>query len=483
MGKDAAVLTALTLGDKHLLDHETRESFSTAGAMHLLAVSGLHVGMIWLVLDFLLRFPGHRLLFRLLKSILILIILWIYASVTGFSESVTRSVTMFSVLTLSRIIHRESNIYNTLLLSAFIMLLLHPLRISDAGFQLSFLAVLGIVSIQPVWEAFAQARSRILRYLRGLLTVSISAQVATLPLSLHLFHRFPLWFLLTNLAAIPLVSIILCFFVVSLPWIMISPDPEIPVRILLFLVHILNEAIELISGLPHAVIENITVSPLLAFMFYLCIFFFVLFMRYRRFWPLVMTLSVILLTTFLSALEEYNLKQKNLLDIYNIKGQSVISFMRYPNRITYRYNPGKDTVAFTENYINSLSAYPAHIKYHDCVYVDQDSMNLRSDFCELTDGVYSIFIDSLKMLVAGACTDYEMEFIIERQEFDLVLLTHGFPRTDSIRKFTDTGLLIGDGSLSFWEIEWLEEHAPNVFLTRNNGAFSMEFYTGLSFWQ
>ncbi len=142
-GNDLAIAQALILGDKSLLDTETKNAFTNTGAMHVLAVSGMHIGLIlYLFLAVFGFFP--RLLSKKQATIVIVIFLWIYALITGFSASVIRAVLMFTILALSQISSRQHDSMNTLFFSAFILLLLNPLYILDIGFQLSYLAMIGI---------------------------------------------------------------------------------------------------------------------------------------------------------------------------------------------------------------------------------------------------------------------------------------------------------------------------------------------------
>lgn len=276
-----AILCALTLGNKKLLDQDTRADFSSAGAMHLLAVSGLHVGMIWWILNLVIVVPKRK-NWQLLKLGILVSILWFYAGVTGFSESVTRSVTMFTILSLSNALNRRSIVLNSLFLSAFILLVLDPDRLFEAGFQLSYLAVFGIIVFQPLISAWYANYHPIVRRLLDLLTVSISAQIFTLPLSIHLFHQFPVYFLLTNLIAIPLVSLILVTFIISLPLLIMNFSKEFTLRVLEGMVSILDMSISKISSFPGSTINDISLEQPGMLILFLSLIFLMGFLYYKR---------------------------------------------------------------------------------------------------------------------------------------------------------------------------------------------------------
>ncbi len=202
------VLTALLLGNKDELDPEISKAFSQTGLIHILAVSGLHVGIIFLVLNTLLRYWFWRPKHRFVRFIGILIGLWIYAFVSGLSPSVLRASLMFSFLTLGGVLYQKGNIYQTLALSAFILLLYQPGFLFQIGFQLSYIAVFGIVYLQPtIYQAFV-FKTWLFDKAWQLLSVTLAAQIFTLPLTLYYFGMFPIYFLISNLIVLPAVPLV-----------------------------------------------------------------------------------------------------------------------------------------------------------------------------------------------------------------------------------------------------------------------------------
>jgi len=148
--KNYAVGSALILGHKDELEQDILKTYASAGAMHVLAVSGLHVGIIFLMLNYVFKgLENIKKYGRLFKAILLIVALWIYAFITGLSPSVLRAATMFSFIVIGQSTYRSTNIYNTLSASAFLLILINPFIITQVGFQLSYLAVIGIVYLQP----------------------------------------------------------------------------------------------------------------------------------------------------------------------------------------------------------------------------------------------------------------------------------------------------------------------------------------------
>lgn len=206
--KSQGLVSAILMGDKSSLDIDTKNAFANAGAIHVLAVSGLHVGIIAYLLNAIFKFlfKGR---FRTLAIVLLLIILWFYAFITGFSPSVTRAVLMFSILIGAQLFSKNYSSLNSLALAALILLVWNPLYLFDPGFQLSFLAMLGIFLVYGKLESLIYVRNTILKKAWQGTVVGLSAQVFTIPLSLYLFHQFPNYFILSNLGVMVLSNLIL----------------------------------------------------------------------------------------------------------------------------------------------------------------------------------------------------------------------------------------------------------------------------------
>lgn len=205
-----AVASALVLGDKSQLDEELQAAYADTGAIHVLAVSGLHVGIVAMVLNFLIGlFIGARSRWRWLKVVVVIAGLWAFALLTGGAPSVLRASTMFTFLSIGIYNRTPSSIYNNLSISAFLLLVWNPYLLHSVGFQLSYCAVLGIVYFQPKIYRLWYAPNRVMDYVWQLTAVSIGAQLGTLPLSLLYFHQFPLLFFVSGLIVIPLAAVVL----------------------------------------------------------------------------------------------------------------------------------------------------------------------------------------------------------------------------------------------------------------------------------
>ena len=322
-----SVSSALLLGDKDLLARETVLMYSSSGAMHVLAVSGLHVGIIFLAFSYLFFFLEKMKYGRYIKAFLLILILWGYALFTGMSASVLRAATMFSFVIIGGILNRRTNIYNTLAASAFLLLIIDPLIIMQVGFQLSYIAVIGIVYLQPKIYKLFYFSNWFIDKIWIISSVSIAAQIATFPLGMYYFHQYPNYFLLSNLFVIPLATLILnlslmMFFTSVFP--LISESIGSVVRLL---VELLNSSIGWVNQLPYSLNLGIDISFFETLLIYIFITIFLISVINKRFKHI--KLSILLMIVFMSfQIREMNstYKQKKII-FYDIPKGTAIDFV------------------------------------------------------------------------------------------------------------------------------------------------------------
>ncbi len=214
----AQLTQALVLGQKKEIDKKTYQEFADAGVIHILAVSGMHVGIVLMMLQFLLT-PLLSLPYgRVLRTLLVLVLLWLFALMAGFSPSVTRAVCMFSFFAVALNLRRKTNTLNLLFASLFPLLLLRPNLLFEVGFQLSYAAVFSIVVVYPVVQKWYQPKFYIDKLLWSIIGVSLCAQLGVLPFSLYYFHQFPGLFLLANVVILPFLAILLGVCILVVLW-------------------------------------------------------------------------------------------------------------------------------------------------------------------------------------------------------------------------------------------------------------------------
>ncbi|MBO7553574.1 MAG: ComEC/Rec2 family competence protein [Bacteroidaceae bacterium] len=319
-GDELAILTALTIGDKEELSEEIQEIYSVSGASHILAISGLHIGLLYAVLWILLSPMRKRKYLKFMSVLLIVSTLWLFAALTGFPASVVRSVTMFSLIALSSLTQERPHTLNTLASAAFVMLLFQPLWLFEIGFQMSFAAVVAIVTLNPFLSSLWPTRNKFLCRFRDLLSVSISAQIGVAPIVAFYFHRFSIYFIFSNLWAIPMVTLIMY---IALLMLVFSPFYTIQQWIALLenkLIHWQNIGLEYISQLPHASIDRvwITIGEIVGF--YMVIWLFYRFFQRRTAKNTLWALGSMCLLLFAHLGLSINNRMSSCIVFYNVRG-------------------------------------------------------------------------------------------------------------------------------------------------------------------
>jgi competence protein ComEC len=336
------VLSALTLGYKRGLDPETKRIFASAGAMHVLAVSGLHVGIVFIILSFLLGFLKKQQAGRIIFVVIVICALWSFAFITGLSPSVKRAATMFTFVVIGQNMKRQLNIYNTLAASAFFLLLLNPNNLFEAGFQLSYSAVTGIVFFQPRFEKLLIVKNKVLHYAWGLLTVSVAAQIATFPVSVYYFNQFPSYFWISNMLVIPAVTLLIPLGMATLAfhWIPVLSD------ILTGIIGIvLNFVIFFLAGiemLPLSVLKisfsGLELVFILGILLSVC--FFIDTRRKWHFRNAYVSVLLFLLVSF--GIKSMNLFRKEII-VYNYSDQTVVHLVCGKQNYVISENPLPET--------------------------------------------------------------------------------------------------------------------------------------------
>ncbi len=320
-----ALTTALVLGDKKAIAKDTREAYSSAGGMHVLAVSGLHTGIFYLILSLLFKPIKSYQAGRIISTMLIITTLWIYALVTGFSASVVRAVSMFSLLAIGSGMKRSPSIYNTLIASAFILLLCQPGFLFQVGFQLSFAALLGIVSIYPIIKPLGQPKQIIWQKVWDIICVSVAAQIGTLPLVIYYFHQFPTLFLLTNLFVIPLVSLIMYTAFVCLLLSGFSIPVPIAFKVLEFLTNTMNSGVKMVHQ-SNTTLQGLILSPLLLILFYIILVLIFRWWVSGRFKIIQICFVVMCIFFSISLLHLYQRKRPTLIVYHTNKSFAIGAF-------------------------------------------------------------------------------------------------------------------------------------------------------------
>jgi competence protein ComEC len=353
-GDEFSVGAALMLGYCDLLDADIISAYSSTGALHVLSVSGLHVAIVYIVFNFLLCFLDKIKYGNVVKAIMLILLLWFYSALTGLSPSVLRASTMFSFIIIAKAFNRYTNIYNTLAASAFLLLAINPFLVMEVGFQLSYLAVIGIVYLQPKIYQWFQPETWIVDQVWTITAVSIAAQIATFPLGLLYFHQFPNYFLLSNFIVIP-VSTVIIYLGIGL--FAAAKVKIISVYLAIgfkWSVWFLNESVKLIEKWPNALLQGISISILETWFLYSMIILLVYYFIKRKIQYLYLALTFIIFILCSQIIEQAQQFNQNKLVIYSIPKTRAIDVIC-----------GKENVLITDSALaNDQNSLLFHVKHN-----------------------------------------------------------------------------------------------------------------------
>ena len=284
---ELAFIKALLLGQRQDISSDVYEDYVNAGAVHILAISGLHVGILLLILQFIMKPLLYFRHGKFVSLVIILCVLWGFAIIAGLSPSVVRAVTMFSLFAIVKVLKRSSNSLNTLAVSAFILLLVRPGFCFDVGFQLSYAAVASIIIVKPILDSWWHLKNKFFDWFLDLFKVSIAAQIGVLPISLYYFHQFPGLFFITNMVVIPCLIGILCLGIVTLTLIGVYEPPEVLVYILAWCIQSMNRFVEWVASKEAFLFDQISFDITALIMSYLILFLLGIFYDRKTFKNLI----------------------------------------------------------------------------------------------------------------------------------------------------------------------------------------------------
>jgi competence protein ComEC len=328
--KNLPLVSAITLGQKNGLDPEQKNWFIKAGIMHIMAVSGLHAVILSLFIFKLLFFMKGRL--NILRVIITLILLWSFAFVTGLTPSVLRATLMFSFLQAGSLLKRPANGINSVLASAFILILIRPSVIFDAGFLLSYAAVIYIIAFYRDFYSKIRFTHKITDWIWQSAAITIIAQAGTLPLTILLFNRFPTWFILTNVIIVPVSSLVIiagAIVPLTYPIVFLS---HLVARILDFLTGLTETLTEKAASLPLSTIENIGMTTMECILLTVVVFLFTRFLLTKKSYSVIYPLSALLLFLVAGTIRVISTKTTSQLIVYNTQGTLTVG-VREGNRI------------------------------------------------------------------------------------------------------------------------------------------------------
>ncbi|MDR1653606.1 MAG: ComEC family competence protein [Prevotellaceae bacterium] len=348
-GDEFAIVAALTLGYTDDIAPELTDAYSASGAIHILSVSGLHVAIVYGFLLFVMNiFLKNKPWARFIKSLIIIVALWFYAFITGLSPSVMRAAFMCSIVALSMSLGRKAEIYNSIFLSAFVLLLINPNNLFNIGFQLSYAAVLSIVIFAVPSYKLLNTANKLIVFAADIVIVSFAAQLGTAPFTIYYFHTFPAWFLLTNIVAIPLSTIIIYVSISALALSSVTVLSGILAGALKLLLVALNNFIHFVFMLPMSVLNvslNFEQMWLIVFALVLCCVFY----YSKKYLPLILALCCILFALLLNLGIKYQTLISQKFVVYSAQRNTHVSFIE-GNKNTVFTTDSTDIERIASNY-------------------------------------------------------------------------------------------------------------------------------------
>lgn len=359
-GDEFAVLAALTLGYTDALQPDLLKSYSATGATHILSVSGLHVGIVYAVIFFLLGFLSKTRSGRIIRAVIVSLFIWMYAFLTGLSPAVMRAALMITFVAAGTCSDKKSQTVNTVLISAFLLLLLNPNLLFNIGFQLSYSAVLSIVFFQPKISKLLFVKNSFLKKVWDLTAVSIAAQIGTAPFALYYFQQFPNYFLLTNYVAIPISTVIIYL---AMALLFLSKVPLLSSAIayaLKWTTWFMNFLIEKIQDIP----GSICIIPLNVIQLILCfvvIFSFSAYFINRKFAPLMAGLASILLILGIYNYQKYSSLTSSKLIVFSDNRVPVINFTDGTDNYVYTTDSVQAVKTASSYWKSNLLSKPTYL--------------------------------------------------------------------------------------------------------------------------
>jgi competence protein ComEC len=319
------VAVALILGQQQEISDDIIKDYQFAGAVHILSVSGLHIGFILLFVTFILKPLPNTRKGSFVKLVIILLSLSLFGILAGLAPSVVRSVTMFSFVAIGNHLRRSVNIYHTLIVSILLILLFQPSFLFDVGFQLSYIALFFILWLQPLLASIWSPKLKASKYLWDILTVSFAAQIGSFPLSIYYFHQFPGLFFVTNLIIIPLLGFIMVLGVLVMVLAAFNFIPFYILKTLEWSIHYLNKTIHTIASLEQFIIKDIPFNTYLLISSYLLVLTTVVWFKKPHFTRLIMILSTIILVQIACIKSQSKIENQQEWIVFNVKRETLIT--------------------------------------------------------------------------------------------------------------------------------------------------------------
>ena len=460
---ELGIAEALLIGYRNDLDKDLVQAYSNTGVVHIIAISGLHIAMIYAaMLGFFSLFKAGRIK-KWIEPISILIVIWLFTLIAGAAPSVLRAAVMFTFILAGKFIGKNANVYNTLAASAFVLLLINPFYLWDVGFQLSYAAVIGILIFFRHINNLFYFRNRSLRWIWQLCAVSLSAQAFTLPLVIYHFHQLPVLFLLSNLVVVPLSGLILFaeLFLFLVSW--LPAVASFVGKLTETLIWIMNIFIGYINKFSFSVWEGLRISFLQLLILFIVTSLVTFWMFTKNTKNIITALIFILLFFVLRDVDFIQHKYQEKLIVYNVPKQKAVDFIAGNN---CRFSG--DSVVQKDAFLKNFNINPGRIKNR--LYTSEEI--LLPDIAN-----YVLKLNTLEILTLN-----ERLFTSnpsQKIKIDVLILSNGINITPAeINNLFDCAYVVADSSIplfksSKWKKEFEQLHL-RFYSVAQDGAFVLK---------
>ena len=457
---ELSIAEALLIGYRDELDRDLVRAYSNTGVVHIIAISGLHLGMIYGLLLFLFK-PFNRYKFsKILKPITIIFILWLFSFIAGMAPSILRSAIMFTCIVIADSLGKRSNIYNGLALSALIILIINPFSLWDVGFQLSYSAVLSIVVFSPYVKKWFYFKNKLLKGFWELNAITLSAQILTLPIVLYHFHQFPNLFLFANIFAVPFSGLILYAELLLLIFSGWSNAASIIGKGIEWAVAVLDKFILNIDALPFAVWESIQISILQAIILFASILGFSYWLIEKKSKAMLIGLFFLMCFIGLRSVDFVNRNQQEKIIVYNVPKHTAFDLV--DGRKLFFIG---DSILKEDGFLRNFHIKPSRILHRTTESDSISNITYKNNFILAKNK--SIAVVDSPVFYAG-----------EKIKVDAVIITKN-PKVyiDKLYQAFDCKQYVFDGSNSMWKINKWKQACDSLHLQYHicslQGAFEI----------
>ncbi|NLN73153.1 MAG: ComEC family competence protein [Bacteroidales bacterium] len=469
---EMGVTTAILLGYDENLDPELSKYYTGAGISHILCVSGMHVGILMLLMSFFLSFLGNTKRGKIIRMIILMSFIWFYALITGLSPSVLRAATMFSFVIIGQTFNRKVSIYNSLLASFFLLVVIDPNVIFNVGFQLSYLAVFSIVWLQkPLYEIW-QPKNKLLSYIWKLASVSIAAQILTTPITMFYFKQFPNYFLISNIVT-PLISSVVMYLGIAV--IIFSFIPYLSNALVWLLaksVAAMNGVAETVYKMPGSLTTNIDISFESSMILYVAMILSLVFVFTKRKSFMWTALAVWIMFWGYISWDKYSDRNSNEMIFFSVNNESVIG-IKTGEEMSIISSVPSDIAQTSLEF--QLSNYMVKNRIKESNYSYIDSLNTTESNIYIDDNILHFGGNTILLLSRNNIRNLSLfpEF-----DFDYIYI-YGNPYVDFSKfedKFSDAQFIFATSNRPYRIEEWTaycSEHGLK-YINLHEGAYRVK---------